>query len=263
MEPLDLTSSLPVLEWAERLASAAGAHHEPLPVEWAEARRPRGDHQVVLRSASWRSPGIARLRATHISGLPGLLIVNLGVLPTPSSRIPMVHAEVVVVGGNVRVAILDALVLSSGAWPFAAPPPQAILEALRGRAQPFSTDSIRPDWSAKAISADALWIQPAAGTSMAAIAALADQFLTWVTSLLAAPEGRHLNDPSHGSSERLREIREVFLANEPSRPFLCSTFGSAWGERYMSEFLFPEIEHSPADGAAKSQLNNMGTASPC
>lgn len=236
---------------ALRIAAAGALELEKLPEDLPSRDVARGEHIVRLRSGAWCGRGVARLRYTEISGLPGLYVMNIGLLPSADRGLPMVHAEIVVVGGALRVLILDAHSLGSSWWPAGVASAATELARLRQLAG-FELASERPIWAADVISADAVWASSSRPEGVASAAEGADALTSWAASALAAEW------PACDESERnrrgavLHDVRATFLRNEPSRPFLRSVFEPEWAERYMAEFLFPEMECSRGGGSTFS-----------
>jgi len=221
-------------EACERLAAAAGLTPVRLPAAIAEARSERGG--AHLRSHAWAGTAIDSLRITTITDNAGTIITNIGLFPAPTSALPLIQAETVILRGKLFLTILDATLPPGEPWQFATTPPETLLASLQHPLLPPSPD--RPEWCRDLISAAAIWTRPNTAEAIAPAAEAEALLLQWSLDLLQSAS--QASNFQHTREAFLRALREQFIVNEPSRAYLKNVFGAEWAEHYIREFLFAQ-----------------------
>lgn len=223
----------------ERLASVCNLQLEELPDDILNRTSQRERIPLELVSHAWTSKDIRRLRLTEIFGALGTHIVNIGIFPQPTSVLPLMQLEILVVKQRLSLFIIDAMLPPPLSWHLEIESPSQCLRRLAANSNAFPPTAKRSDWAQAVISQDAIWSRPNTSDAIAPACEATLGFLEWCSAVIAAGQGQR------GSAEQADQYRHfldrfkaICLDNEPSRPYLSSMFGAAWAERYMSEFLF-------------------------
>ncbi len=236
-EPLPATFS--ALQACERLAAVSHLEPEDLSADLQHrtSQRPRIPLEIV--SHAWVSEDIRRLRLTEIYGALGTHIVNIGIFPQPTSILPLMQLEILVVKQRLSLFIMDAILPPALPWTLGVESPPQCLQRLAAAYRAFPPTPKRSEWAQTVISKDAIWSRPNTADAIAPACDATLAFLDWCGTVIAAGQGqRTASEQTDQYRQFLDRFTTICLDNEPSRPYLSSMFGTAWAERYMSESLF-------------------------
>lgn len=207
---------------------------DELSLEQAEVDRDGQKKEASLRSWAWSSGRVAWARLTTIETEAGFRVANWAAFPCFDVDAPMCQAELIEVKGKLFLLVLDALYDG----PEGRGPGTRQLDLL-GRSLQWATPvDRRPDWSQGFITPGAIWSR--AGTSEALEEGI-EAFHRFMQASVVWLQGR-LDGRGRERAQLYARMRARFLENEPSRPFMTKTFGGAWSEAYMENFLFPPRE---------------------
>ncbi len=237
----------------ERLAITGGLQREELPAELMYRTSQRARVPLELASHAWSSEDIRRLRLTEIFGALGTHIVNIGLFPQPSSVLPLMQLEILVVKQRLSLFIMDAVLAPSRVWSLEVESPSQCLRRLADHSA-FPPTEKRSEWAQTVISKHAIWSRPNTSASIAPACDATLALLDWCSTAIAVGKGQRVSaEQAEQNQHFLNHVRTVCLDNEPSRPYLGSMFGADWAEWYMSEFLFVNDEYSETDLMQENQ----------
>ncbi len=227
----------------ERLAAVCSLQSESLPTNLLHRTSQRARVPLELVSHAWTSKDIRRLRLTEIFGALGTHIVNIGIFPQPTSVLPLMQLEILVVKQRLSLFIIDALLPPPLSWSLEPESPSQYLRRLASSYSAFPPTEKRSEWAQTVISQDAIWSRPNTSDAIAPACEATLAFLDWCGTAIVAGQGQRVStEEAEPCRHFLDHFKTTCLDNEPSRPYLSSMFGAEWAERYMSEFLFVNEE---------------------
>lgn len=237
--PSPLPGAFSARRACERLAAACGLQAEPLPARLLNRASRRRDVPLELVSYAWTSSEVRRLRLTEICGALGTHIVNVGIFPQPTSVLPFMQLEILVIKRRLSLFIMDAVLPPSWAWSLETASPSQYLRGVASSYQDFPPTERRSAWARTVISRDAIWSRPNNSDAIAPACEATLAYLEWCGTVMAAGRGRHVpRERAREYEQFLEHIQTTCIENEPSRPYLGAMFGAEWSEWYMREFLF-------------------------
>ncbi len=244
VQGIDTTEiSLSIFDACVALASRCELKPSYLPNTFSERSASRADISLQMRSFAWHAPGVRQFRLTEITGAAGTYMANVGVLPQPESVLPLMQLELLVVKERLFLFIADVLPLPPEIWALPTIDPHKYLRQLAAAHPELPSTLERPEWSKAVISESAIWSRPNQVEAVAPAHTACQSFLEWCGQIIQAGAGQSVSGAiADARRDLLRHFREVFLEHEPSRPYLGSMFGKDWAERYMSDFLFVDID---------------------
>ena len=223
----------------EHLATTCGLRPESLPRSLLHRASRKKHVPLELVSYAWTSSDIRRLRLTEIYGALGTHIVNIGIFPHPTSVLPLMQLEILVVKQRLSLFIVDAVLPPGWRWSLEAASPSQYLRQLASTYGAFPPTEKRSEWAQTVISQDAIWSRPNNADAIAPACEATLSYLRWCGTVMAAGRGRRTSREQARQYEQFLDyVKTTCIDHEPSRPYLGSMFGPEWSEWYMREFLF-------------------------
>lgn len=209
--------------WAERLPARACAQ------PYADRR---GKAELDLRSYCWANDH-TQVKCAYLSG-PRAEIFNLMGYPGDPFQVPVLAVEIILFGGQPRVAVLD-LQPAGGLASWSQAAQEGVRDCLRClepyRAQ-LSPGGELPEWARAHFTPWCIFSRPQSAQEMPfVIEAFGALVRAWSQRFLPLDRS---GPPQSGLLEYLAHHQH----NTPGRRFLHTSFGPEWSEDYLENFMY-------------------------
>jgi len=209
-----------------------GVRDLDLPADLAEAVGSGGQE---LRAGHWSvgSPVVAECRTVVITGSSSA-IFNALVFPRFPALLPVLVAELLVLGNQPRLAFVD---LQDGGLA----EQQRVRVVVRAqeiarRHRHLPRDSQVPAWAIRFSTGAYTYTRPEQASPLEEWLTMYTQYLdAWIDlaqAWHAAPES------GDALLENLRDFKSDHLAHWPGKDYLAKLFGAAWTDRFLNLFLY-------------------------
>lgn len=196
-----------------------------------------GGEPLSIAPRAFVGEGMSFGRVVRVRGGKRAQVLNIVLVPSIDSPLPIFGCEVLVFARGVHLVVLDLFPTCDHSIN------QPLADQLRFVGDTLGADFElldAPEWGKNVFSDDAIVIKPGARRG-----AEADEFLPSLYRLLnpyLAAAAQNPVAPVHMRSQ-IRERRALYLQDhaeeEPAGPFLERIAGEEWVEEFVFEFLFP------------------------
>jgi len=189
---------------------------------------------VLLKGSS----SLATLRMVHIRGAKNE-IINTWIFPNQPDRVPVFAAELIAVGGTVKVAFVDiqAPALKSPSLEQA----RILSASLAPRFRSLPCDEKAPDWAVGDSQGNFTYARNVPSDQFPEIEkcylAYLDSYLSEYV-LVCRVQNNAISREDSNALNVLHTYQHHHMEHSPGKKFLSVLFGSEWTDAFMKNFLF-------------------------
>lgn len=218
----------------QRLKTHA-AQRLPIPPDFTERTINRDSGAISLRLRCFLTQH-AEVRLVRLAS-PKIDVFSCFAYPNCERNAPLYAMEFVLLGGKPVIAVIDYLTLTHDANLNAQLDRE--MQSMRNTLR-LANDSDVPDWYAQCRSGRDIFVRPSAQEGQEVFATLSDIHQVVLEHCLVATAAAHrLPDSQRAAHDaQICAYKRHHSANSPGRPIMQKTFGDAWTEQFMNDWVF-------------------------
>lgn len=224
-----LMSALWPATW--KVLARLGVREGELPAELASATGSGG--RIRLQAARWQVERHGECRMVAIHGT-NMEVLNTMLFPTYPGRLPLFAAELLVIGGQPRLAFVD--LQTPG---MVVEPRRHIVDVTRTivrRLAALPVSRLPPTWAMASSSGYPFFVEHLDPNHFPMIQ---EAYLRYLEAWLETAMQQSTDDAiDPAACEALQEYKRHHVAHSPGRGFLEKLFTPAWTERFLTQFLY-------------------------
>lgn len=207
---------------------------EPLPVKESHAAC-SGVREAGIHSIAYRSAAGTEARGAWVTA-PRVEILNLMIYPRDASRVPVFASELIFFGGKPFVGVVDLQPAAGTSHPLIAEVVNVVGPAWQMLSPGLSPGGLLPAWAHTHFTPVCIYTRPVSTEETPRLKAAFHTYLAlWLAHFASREQGMVCG------GEALEAYQAHHVTHTPGRLYLARTFGEAWTESYLREFMYAPL----------------------